>query len=167
MRLLKSIDYLKLKINLFFCGQVLLMLFSTAFTLYNGSLNIGGQGFDNLSFTIVLYMIFILMGVTSFLIAIFHIKELASSFSQNQLFNDNTLRHMKMIGYGFIIYSVAEFFKVSLSDIINGTSHTWVSGNFLGFNSGWFQITLGLLFIFMNNVLNDVKELKQENDFTI
>ena len=107
------------------------------------------------------------MGVASFLIAIFHIKELASSFSQNQLFNDGTSRHMKLIGYGFIIYSIADFFKESLSDTINGTSHTWLSGNFLGFNSGWFQFTLGLLFIFMDKVFKNAKALKQENELTI
>ncbi|MFT6781454.1 MAG: hypothetical protein ACJA1A_001375 [Saprospiraceae bacterium] len=164
---MKSLFYLKLMINLFFYGQVLLMLFSTAFTLYNGSFNIGGEGFDNLNVTIILYMISILVGVASFLIAIYHIKELANTFSQNQLFNDKTSRHMKMIGYGFIIYSIVSFFKEPLSDTLHSTSHTWISGNFLGFSSGWFQFTLGLLFIFLNNVLNDAKELKRENDLTI
>jgi hypothetical protein len=164
---MKIIDYLKLLINLFFYGQVLLMIFSTVFSLYNGTFNIGGQGFENLNITIVLYMIFILVGVVSFLIAIYHIKELTNSFSQNQLFNDNTSRHMRMIGYGFIIYSIASFFKESFSDTIYSTSHTWISGNFLGFKSGWFQFTIGLLFIFMNKVLSDAKDLKQENDLTI
>ena len=164
---MKSINTLKLMIDFFFYGQVLAMGAFMVFSAYRGNFNIGGCGFENLNATVLIFMLFTILRIGSFFFAIYHIKELVSSFMKNNLFTNDTSGHMKFIGYGFILFSVAESFAESLHATINHTGDTWWSANFMGFNSGWFQFTLGLLFIFLDKVLRDAKELKQENDLTI
>ncbi len=164
---MRSLMLLKLMIDLFFYGMILFFLIGIGFAMSFDSINIGGQTFDDLNPTIIVYMIFTIMRPVIFFLAIYHIKQLAGRFIKGEIFTDRTSRHLKMIGYGFILYSVVESIGEYLNSIVNSTGDTIMSGNFMGFNSAWFQFTLGLLFIFMDKVFQNANALKQENDLTI
>ncbi len=164
---MRSLMLFKLMIDLFFYGSIMSVLVTLGFGISTDSFNIGGQRFDDLNPTIITFMIFTLLRPITFFIAVYHIKQLASSFIKGEIFSDPTSRNLKMIGYGFILYSVVESIGEYLNSIVNNIGDTIMSGNFMGFNSAWFQFTLGLLFVFMDRIFQNAKALEQENELTI
>ncbi|MFT5983601.1 MAG: hypothetical protein ACI9RM_002050 [Ulvibacter sp.] len=184
---MKSIKLLKIMIDLFFYGSIVLFLFivylfsqfdnsisSSILSLGLGTLHgheyftVSGKTFDTLSPSIVILFIFALLRVASFFIAVYHIKQLAGSFIKDELFSDRTSRNLKMIGYGIIVYVISETIIEHLPAFLNNLIGTTMSGFFFsGLSSAWFQFTLGLLFIFMDKVFRNARALKQENELTI
>lgn len=164
---MRSLMLLKLMIDLFFYGSFVSFLFIITFGMTTGPFNIGGQTFDGATPTIIVYMIFTVLRPLFFFLSVFHIKRLADRFIKGEIFSDMTSHNLKMIGLGFILYSIAESIGEILHANINNLGDTILSGNFTGFNSAWFQFTLGLLFLFMDKVFKNAKALQQENDLTI
>lgn len=155
-------------IDLFFYGQLIAMVLSIiGSTFFGDGFNIQGVKISDMSILKWFFMICGIAKIVSFFFAIYHIKVLAGSFMKNKLFTPNTSLQMRLVGCGFIAYSFFESFAEYLYAEVTNTGDTFLSGNFMGFNSGWFQATLGVLFIFMDKLLSEANSLKQENDLTI
>lgn len=164
---MRSLMLLKLMIDMFFYGSILSFFFIIIFGMSTGSFNIGGQTFQGATPTIIIYMIFTVLRPFFFFLSVFYIKRLADRFIKGEIFSDTTSYNLKMIGWGFILYSIVESIGEYLNAQINNLGDTIISLNFMGFNSAWFQFTLGLLFLFMDKVFKNAKDLQEENDLTI
>lgn len=183
---MRSLMLLKLMIDLFFYGSIFIFVlvgylnseaessFLTAVlglglnTLHGHEyFNGNSANIDPFSFSTLTLLILAMIRVVTFFVVIFHVKQMVGRFIKGDLFSEKVSRNLRIIGYGIIIYVILEIVIEALPAFLDNRIGTTMSGVFSGFNSGWFQFTLGLLFLFMDKVFRNAKALQQENDLTI
>jgi len=175
---MKSITLLKGIINFFFLGFIIASLIIVYLTVFipGGSLDslwsflassniMGGRPLDYLSPNILL--VINMTRVALFFFILFHFRFSVLKFRVDNIYGADVRRHLDYMGYGCIIFAAIQICLRTIVPILYNKGYNIFPLNFTAFNSAYFIIALGLLFIYFSKVLEQAAILKSENDLTI
>lgn len=105
--------------------------------------------------------------ITAFIIAIYHLRLLVSNFLTGKIFTELQVKYLNRIGILVILTSIANLLFPILKGIFSTEKLRINLGISADFGSFWFSFALGLFFIFLSEVFEKARLLKEDQDYTI
>ena len=112
----------------------------------------------------------LILNLTRFLLfsaILIFFRKVVMKFVVGNIFGESTRKNLKYMGLSTIMLGILKMFMNVYLPYVFGKGLTLFSLNFKGFESTYFIIALGLLFIYMSKVLKESSILKEENALTI